>query len=439
MEEALASLHKRSGEHLLADEYESALRCAVPLLEASSQDAFAWYVVARSLLALEEAEAAKRSLPMAIEALARDGRPILAISLLKELEQNAPDAIDTRAVMEVIAQLYAQGSRLVQERSAAPPPLPPRDLTQPLEGSKDELVEAAKRAMAVAWGDGMTRDDERPVPYLPLFSALPPDDFLSLAGAFERIVCGPEHVVFEQDTSGDTLFVIAEGELDVSRRGAEDHALHLARLGPGAFFGEMSLVSRAPRAATVTSVESSVLLRADSGALERLAGDIPEVGSILVAFCHARMLENLMRISPVLCHVPVSKRPDVIGLFDTDFFEAGSTIIEQDAQGRGLHVIVSGAVEVVRDHDDLQEVLAQLGPGDVFGEISLLMRRPSTATVRAVDDTAVLRLAAAEFQNATAKFPALLKGAFDIALDRDEKNSSILATTTDDENPSVLL
>lgn len=439
MEEPYASLHKRSAEHLLADEYEPALRCAVPLLESNPQDALAWYVVARSLLALGESEVARRSLPGAIEALARDGKPILSIGLVKELAQNAPGAIDTQAVMQTIAGLYEQGSKLVQERSAAPPPLPVAELNEPLGGDEGALIEAAKKAMAVAWGDAMTRDTEKPVPYLPLFSALPAEDFISLADAFERTVLAPEEVVFEQDAPGDTLFVIAEGELEVSRRGADGETLHLARLGPGAFFGEMSLVSRAPRAATVKSVTTSVLLRADSSALESLAADIAEVGSILVAFCHARMLENLMRISPVLSHVPVAKRPDVIGLFDTDFFEAGSTIIEENSPGRGLHVIVSGEVEVLRDCEDGEEIIARLGPGDVFGEISLLMRRPSTATVRAVDDTAVLLLPAAEFQKATNEFPELLKGAFDIALDREAKNNSILATPAEGEDLSVLL
>ncbi len=84
-------------------------------------------------------------------------------------------------------------------------------------------------------------------------------------------------------------------------------------------------------------------------------------------------------------------------------------------------------------------LLSRLGPGDVFGEISLLMQRRSTATVTATEDLALLFLASDDFMVVTKEFPELLKGAFDIALEREAANNSILARETTAADDIVLL
>jgi cAMP-dependent protein kinase regulator len=150
------------------------------------------------------------------------------------------------------------------------------------------------------------------------------------------------------------------------------------------------------------------------------------IGDVLVAFCHARMLENLMRVSPVLAPVPPERRPDVIARFGTDYKTAGEVIITEGKQGPGLYLVVSGRVRVSRDEEGEPVLITDLGPGDLFGEISLVMSKPSTATVTAVENTALLHLARDEFHDATKDFPELLKGAYDIAMDREEQNRTIM-------------
>jgi cAMP-dependent protein kinase regulator len=215
--------------------------------------------------------------------------------------------------------------------------------------------------------------------------------------------------------------------------------VELARLAPGAFFGEMSLVSSAPRAADVTAASHAVLLRADKAAMDDLSARAPKIGDVLVAFCHARMLENLMRISPVLSPVPPRRRPDVIARFGTDYREAGETIIDEGDEGRGLFLVVSGRVRVLkRDGADVVQVAA-LGPGDLFGEISLLLQKPSTATVVAEQSTALLFLARDGFLEATSDFPELLKGAFDIAVERETQNNSIMGRPAQSADHLILV
>jgi CRP-like cAMP-binding protein len=70
--------------------------------------------------------------------------------------------------------------------------------------------------------------------------------------------------------------------------------------------------------------------------------------------------------------------------FDTDQF-----IVLQGQVGTGLYVIVDGEVKVVRGSDEM----TRLGPGDFFGELSVIDQMPRSASVQATMPTRTLALA----------------------------------------------
>jgi CRP/FNR family transcriptional regulator, cyclic AMP receptor protein len=69
-------------------------------------------------------------------------------------------------------------------------------------------------------------------------------------------------------------------------------------------------------------------------------------------------------------------------------YPAGTTIVKAGAGGHGLYIIKEGNVSVVRDGKNV----AAMGPGQFFGEISVLDGGPRTADVRADTDTVCLTL-----------------------------------------------
>ena len=91
-------------------------------------------------------------------------------------------------------------------------------------------------------------------------------------------------------------------------------------------------------------------------------------------------------------------------------FPADHVIARQGEIGTGFFVIVSGAVRVVRDG----EVLARLGPGDFFGELSVLDGQPRIAQVIADGPTTCLALATWDFEAVLLEEPrvtlAILRG-----------------------------
>jgi CRP/FNR family transcriptional regulator, cyclic AMP receptor protein len=69
-------------------------------------------------------------------------------------------------------------------------------------------------------------------------------------------------------------------------------------------------------------------------------------------------------------------------------YEPGATIVRSGASGHGLYIIKEGKVAVVRDG----QKVASMGPGQFFGEISVLDGGPRTAEVKAETDTVCLTL-----------------------------------------------
>jgi CRP-like cAMP-binding protein len=85
-----------------------------------------------------------------------------------------------------------------------------------------------------------------------LFASLEAADRLALAGDLRRLMLPANTLVIAQGDEGDTLYVIAEGTLDVLvRPKPSDDPMRVASLGPGDFFGEMSLLTGEPRRADV--------------------------------------------------------------------------------------------------------------------------------------------------------------------------------------------
>ncbi len=73
---------------------------------------------------------------------------------------------------------------------------------------------------------------------------------------------------------------------------------------------------------------------------------------------------------------------------------ANRVIARQGEVGTGFFVVASGSVRVVRDG----ETLATLGPGQFFGELSVLDGRPRNAQVIAAEPTVCLALASWDFE-----------------------------------------
>jgi len=416
----------------------AALRLAASILVANPDDVAAAALTGQLLAELGDRSQSEKAFQRVVDALIRRGELAPAV-LAAKAAGNA--GVDATALLTMIANAFGKGSKRVGDVSQKPPPLPASVEVAPFfaQLSGAELNEKAGKALErfVSGKDPVKADAL--VPRLPLFGALEPPALAKLLGALlVREVAGGTTVV-QQGEEGREAFIVGRGLLNVVRGTGSKTAL-LAALGPGAIFGEMALVSEAPRAGSVVAVEATHLLVADRPHLEQVAAREPQIARELGAFCHSRMVANLIRHSVFLAAVDPKKREDLMGRFETRTLAAGTQLVKQGQEAAGLFLIASGGVQVSsKDSDGDTVVVAQLGPGDVVGEISLLLRRPATADVHALHPTVALELTRERFQAAIREHPTLLSELYELATQRDEETRSVVAQEALDVEDVVLL
>jgi cAMP-dependent protein kinase regulator len=414
-----------------------------------TREALAW-----ALVALREDPSSAGALFAAGYLLAHEGhaaeaRPLLDACSGRALDvSNLPLSVaaclvrrslgdDVSARLDVIARAFgADSPRLLPGLTHRPPPLPPLSPegppvpAPPWQGGV--LAPEARRTIERAYQAFRAAEHDRPQPPplapQPLFSSLPAAALRRLLGAFRVRLLGPRETLIRQGEAGEEVFIVARGDLDVSRRPPGGQPVQLARLGAGSLVGEMALIARAPRVADVVAVRPSVLLAARRDELAREAALGPEVGRALGQHARQRMVHNLVRLSPMLLAVPEGEREALIERFETRLFARGDYLTREGEEPPGLHLIASGAVSVSRVEGPGEKlVLAQLGVGDSVGEVALVLRRRATANVTALERTVTMFLPRASFRQLLDEYTPILVELYRLAVRREEETANATA------------
>jgi CRP-like cAMP-binding protein len=413
---------------LLADETENALRWGAAVLESGPWTPSALVVTARLLDQMGRKRAAIDGLNLAVQQATAEGNLPLAMAALGDLRVLGADV---SASLDRVAEAFCAGSDRIRDAQTAPllprfgefKPLSPF-LTGPALASKAaQIVESARRTDA-------DHEDVGPATFapLPLFSALKKESLHDLLAAFETLTVPAGHAVIREGEEEAAAYIVARGELEVSRRSSDEHGkpIVLARLGSGAFFGEMALLSQLPGAASVVATRPSILLAARREALEAVVERHPDVAVELAAHCRRQSVANLGWASPVVVAIPARERAIMVEHFETRMFEAGDRLVEAGEQARGLHLVVSGEVAVVASEGGERVVLATLTAGETVGEVELVLCRNAAADAVAVRPTATLFLQRDEFFALVQDHPAILHGLYGIAVRRHAETSLAL-------------
>ena len=90
-------------------------------------------------------------------------------------------------------------------------------------------------------------------------------------------------------------------------------------------------------------------------------------------------------------------------------FGPGEVIVREGAEGESLYILLSGRVEVNKLVEGRPVVVRQLGEGEVFGEMTLFLDAPRSATVRAVEECRLLRVGRSAVRTLLRDDPGLLE------------------------------
>ena len=118
-------------------------------------------------------------------------------------------------------------------------------------------------------------------------------DVENLAGRLLEVRLAPGRVLFWEGDHGDHMYFVREGVLVVSKTVTSGVEEVLARVGPGEFVGEMSLLDGAPRCATARAETHAVLLALDRRSFEEFVAGSPRVAAL---FFRAQVRATVARL-----------------------------------------------------------------------------------------------------------------------------------------------
>lgn len=109
-------------------------------------------------------------------------------------------------------------------------------------------------------------------------------------------------------------------------------------------------------------------------------------------------IEQSLGRSPLFRSLGSEELGRLIEVGRVEYWQENALVLEEGAYGPRMMVILEGRVEILRrDPGGVQRSIAELGPGEILGEMSLLLDLPRTATVRALEPLRVFAMDRAAF------------------------------------------
>ncbi len=244
------------------------------------------------------------------------------------------------------------------------------------------------------------------VPRYPLFSDFTEAEFLDAVKkvSSRRLAAGA--ALFNEGDGGDSIFIIAEGSVDVIGKARDGREVRLARLEEGSVFGEFGFFLNSRRLTAVKAHEDSTVLELTGDDLNAMISKHRRVEEVLFGFYKERVVDRLMALCDVFAPLSGEDRREVLQRLTMEKFPKGGLILREHERGDIMYLIKKGRVSVwVTDRTGGRKELAELAEGDFFGEIALATARPRVASVTALTDAELVVFSRPVIKDILGKYP----------------------------------
>lgn len=107
-----------------------------------------------------------------------------------------------------------------------------------------------------------------------------------------------------------------------------------------------------------------------------------------------------LKAMPLLAGLPHAEVERLASRAKVEHYVIGEELIKEGTSGSSAYFLISGSCDVRRKRGSQQRRVATLGPGEFFGELSIIDPSPRTATVTAAEDVSVFVLSGYDFNTA---------------------------------------
>jgi len=132
-----------------------------------------------------------------------------------------------------------------------------------------------------------------------IFRDLSEEELAALESSITTVPCAMGKIFYGPEDSGEALFIIKEGKIQLYRISSEGRKLVTATLGPGTVFGEMTLIGQGMYDSYAEATEKCAVYKMERGDVEQLLLDKPAVALRILEVLGRRLREVEARLEDV--------------------------------------------------------------------------------------------------------------------------------------------
>jgi CRP-like cAMP-binding protein len=212
--------------------------------------------------------------------------------------------------------------------------------------------------------------------------------FLALNAKPIKMKQGSDLIV--QGDNGREVYFLLAGSLSVRVRSEAGEFIQLATLGAGVLIGELAILEKSPRTATVTANEEITYIvfseQVFKDLLSKFQADFNKIKQRI-------MLSRFMASVNLFKNFPTEIMSLFVESADMINFPAGHNVVEEGEEDKTFYLLLKGKLDVLKNG----KKVAELRQGDFFGEIALIVNVPRTATIHTTEECLFLYIEAKNF------------------------------------------
>jgi len=241
-----------------------------------------------------------------------------------------------------------------------------------------------------------------------LFADLSEEEFQQVLARIKSYQIDKEGLICKEGEKGDSLYVISQGKVGIYKYNIkEKKEVLLNVLEAGDFFGEFSFFSHQRRSASVRALTDVSLLEITREDFDEIQKAYPAIADILLTFYKKRVVDTILALSPPFNALSPGDRKRLVERFSHHVVEPDVTVIQEGTLPTFLYLIKSGRAEVFIEEGGKAVVVGHLAAGDIFGEISLLLDRNHTASVKTATRTELLTASKKDVKEILGAYPQI--------------------------------
>jgi CRP-like cAMP-binding protein len=222
---------------------------------------------------------------------------------------------------------------------------------------------------------------------IPILAELTTEELNALTAVLKYRRFNRGENIITRGENADAFYILADGQAQVILGGGESPEDVVDLLNPGDSFGEIALIEKGKRTASIRAVAPCKTLVLQKPAFDRL---FVENSPVRQRLTETIRLVKLVLESQTMSHLAPRQIRELLRSSKLVTYKAGEYIIRENETGDAAFLIKTGKAQVQKD--GANAAIAESKRGDLIGAIALIRAVKRTASVVALEDTECLKI-----------------------------------------------